>query len=64
MLGAFYLLDLDRKLKKINVKCYRYMNDILILAVSDETVKRFSKRIARLYEHGADSVRCEYEPIR
>ena len=27
------------------------------LTVSDKTVKRFAKRIARLYEQGADSVR-------
>jgi hypothetical protein len=31
-LGAFYLLDLDQRLGKVNVKYFRYMDDILILA--------------------------------
>lgn len=30
--GAFYLLDLDRRMEKIDVKYIRYMDDILILA--------------------------------
>ena len=32
LLGAFYLLDLDRRLEKLNVKYFRYMDDVLILA--------------------------------
>jgi len=32
LLGAFYLLDLDRKMDKIDVKYFRYMDDVLILA--------------------------------
>jgi hypothetical protein len=32
LLGAFYLLDLDQRLQKVNVKYFRYMDDILILA--------------------------------
>jgi len=32
LLGAFYLLDLDRKMAKLDVKYIRYMDDILILS--------------------------------
>jgi len=31
LLGAFYLLELDKKMEKLNVKYFRYMDDILIL---------------------------------
>ena len=29
LLGAFYLLDLDRKMERLDVKYVRYMDDIL-----------------------------------
>jgi len=32
LLGAFYLLDLDREMEKLDVEYIRYMDDILILA--------------------------------
>ena len=32
LLGAFYLLDLDRKMARLDVTYMRYMDDILILA--------------------------------
>ena len=32
LLGAFYLLDLDRKMAALDVKYFRYMDDILVLA--------------------------------
>ena len=32
LLGAFYLLGLDRSMEKLDVKYFRYMDDILILA--------------------------------
>ena len=32
LLGAFYLLDLDKAMEKLGVKYFRYMDDILILA--------------------------------
>ena len=32
LLGAFYLLDLDQRLQKVDVKYFRYMDDILILS--------------------------------
>jgi len=108
LLGAFYLMELDQKMESMDVKYFRYMDDILILAptrwklkkairvlnktfnelkleqhpdktligrtergfdflgyflkpgeltVSEKTIKRFVKRIARLYEQGADSIR-------
>jgi hypothetical protein len=34
LLGAFYLLDLDQRLEKLNVKYFRYMDDVLILATT------------------------------
>jgi len=106
LLGAFYLMELDRKMEKLDVRYFRYMDDIVILAptrwklkkairvlnqtfselkleqhpdktligrtergfdllgyflkpyrltVSEKTVDRCIERIARLYEHGADS---------
>ena len=32
LLGAFYLLELDQKMESLDVKYFRYMDDILILA--------------------------------
>jgi hypothetical protein len=32
LLGAFYLLDLDQRLEGVNVKYFRYMDDVWILA--------------------------------
>jgi len=32
LLGAFYLLDLDRKMARLDVRYMRYIDDILILA--------------------------------
>ncbi len=32
LLGAFYLLELDQKLEKLDLKYYRYMDDVLIFA--------------------------------
>jgi len=32
LLGAFYLMELDQKMEKLDVKYFRYMDDILILA--------------------------------
>jgi hypothetical protein len=40
LLGAFYLLGLDRKLKKMDVKYFRFMDDILILAPSRWKLKK------------------------
>ncbi len=32
LLGAFYLMDLDNRMKELDVRYFRYMDDILILA--------------------------------
>jgi hypothetical protein len=40
LLGAFYLLDLDREMKKLDVKYIRYMDDILILAPTRWKLKK------------------------
>ncbi len=32
LFGAFYLMDLDNRMKELDVKYFRYMDDILILA--------------------------------
>lgn len=40
LLGAFYLLDLDHKMAELDVKYFRYMDDILILAVSRWKLKK------------------------
>jgi len=40
LLGAFYLLDLDREMEGLDVKYFRYMDDILILASTRWKLKR------------------------
>jgi len=40
LLGAFYLLDLDREMEKMDVKYFRYMDDVLILAPTRWKLKR------------------------
>jgi hypothetical protein len=40
LLGAFYLLELDQRMEKMDVKYFRYMDDILILAPSRWKLKR------------------------
>jgi len=44
LLGAFYLLELDRKMAEMDIKYFRYMDDILILA---PTRWKFKKAIRR-----------------
>ena len=40
LLGAFYLLELDQKMEKLDVKYFRYMDDILILAPTRWKLKK------------------------
>lgn len=40
LLGAFYLLDLDREMERLDVRYFRYMDDILILASTRWKLKR------------------------
>jgi len=47
LLGAFYLLDPDREMEKLDVKYFRYMDDILILA---PTRWKLKKAIRVLYQ--------------
>ena len=40
LIGAFYLLELDRTMEKLDVKYFRYMDDILILAPTRWKLKK------------------------
>jgi hypothetical protein len=40
LIGAFYLLELDRRMEKLDVKYFRYMDDILILAPTRWKLKK------------------------
>ena len=40
LLGAFYLMELDRKMEKLDVKYFRYMDDILILTPTRWKLKK------------------------
>jgi hypothetical protein len=40
LLGAFYLIELDHRMEKMNVKYFRYMDDILILASTRWRLKK------------------------
>ena len=40
LLGAFYLIELDKKMEKLDVKYFRYMDDILILASTRWKLKK------------------------
>jgi len=40
LLGAFYLADLDHRMKNLDVKYFRYMDDILILAPTRWKLKK------------------------
>ena len=42
LLGAFYLLDLDKRLQGVNVKYFRYMDDVLILAPTRWRIRAFN----------------------
>ena len=40
LIGALYLMDLDQKMKKLDVRYFRYMDDILILAPTRWKLKK------------------------
>jgi len=50
LLGAFYLLDLDRKMEKMDVKYIRYMDDILILAKTRWKLKKAIKVLNQTFD--------------
>jgi RNA-directed DNA polymerase len=58
LLGAFYLMDLDRKMEKLDVKSIRYMDDILILAPSRWKLKK----AIRLLNQDFNELRLEHHP--
>ena len=49
LLGAFYLVDLDRKMEKLDVKYFRYMDDILILAPTRWKIKKAIRMLNRTF---------------
>jgi len=58
LLGAFYLLELDQRMARLDVKYFRYMDDILILAST-----RWNLRKAiRVLNQTFDSVKLEQHP--
>ncbi|MCZ6685722.1 MAG: reverse transcriptase domain-containing protein [Candidatus Dadabacteria bacterium] len=50
LLGAFYLLDLDRKMERLDVKYVRYMDDILILAKTRWKLKKAIKVLNQTFD--------------
>jgi RNA-directed DNA polymerase len=49
LLGAFYLMELDRKMEKLDVKYFRYMDDILILAPTRWKLKKAIRVLNRTF---------------
>jgi hypothetical protein len=58
LLGAFYLMELDRKMEELDVKYFRYMDDILILA---PTRWKLRKAI-RVMNQTFDELKLEQHP--
>jgi len=49
LLGAFYLMELDRKMETLDVKYFRYMDDILILAPTRWKLKKAIRVLNRTF---------------
>ena len=49
LLGAFYLLDLDREMERLDIRYFRYMDDILILASSRWKLKKAIRVVNRTF---------------
>jgi retron-type reverse transcriptase len=58
LLGAFYLLELDQKMEKLEVKYFRYMDDILILAPTSWKLKK----AIRVLNQTFNELRLEQHP--
>ena len=58
LLGAFYLLELDQKMEKLDVKYFRYMDDILILAPTRWKLKK----AIRVLNQTFNELRLEQHP--
>lgn len=50
LLGAFYLLELDRRLESLEVKYFRYMDDILILAETRWKLRKAIRELNQTFE--------------
>jgi hypothetical protein len=49
LIGAFYLLELDRAMEKLDVKYFRYMDDILILAPTRWKLKKSIRKLNQTF---------------
>ena len=58
LLGAFYLLELDHMMEKLDVKYFRYMDDILILA----STRWKLKKAIRVLNHTFNELKLEKHP--
>jgi RNA-directed DNA polymerase len=57
-LGAFYLIDLDHRMANLDVKYFRYMDDILILAPTRWKLKK----AIRVLNETLDELKLEKHP--
>jgi len=58
LLGAFYLMDLDNRMEALDVKYFRYMDDILILAPTRWKLKKAIRVMNRTF----NELRLEQHP--
>jgi RNA-directed DNA polymerase len=58
LLGAFYLLDLDRRMERLDVKYIRYMDDIVILSKTRWKLRKAIKVVNQTF----DELRLEKHP--
>jgi len=58
LLGAFYLMELDQKMEKLDVKYFRYIDDILILAPTRWKLKK----AIRVLNQTFNELRLEQHP--
>ena len=60
LIGAFYLLELDRQMEKLDVKYFRYMYDILILAPTRWKLKKAIRVLNRAF----NKLKLEKHPVK
>ena len=58
LLGAFYLLDLDRRMERLDVKYIRYMDDIVILSKTRWKLRKAIKVVNQTF----DELKLEKHP--
>jgi len=49
LIGAFYLIDLDREMERLDLKYFRYMDDILILAPTRWKLRKAIRVLNRIF---------------